>query len=35
MLKYGNSYLPSALGGYVHIYGSRYFKRSAVVKVGK
>ncbi len=35
MLKYGEFYLPSDLGGYIHIFGSKYFKRSAVVKVGK
>ena len=35
MLKYGEFYLPSDLGGYIHINGSRFFKRSAVVKVGK
>ena len=34
MLKYGDFYLPSDLGGYIHINGSRYFKRSAVVQVG-
>jgi len=35
MLKYGSFYLPSDLGGYVHIFGSTFFKRSSVVKVGK
>jgi predicted nucleotide-binding protein len=35
MLKYGNFYLPSDLGGYIHIFGSSFFKRSAVVQVGK
>jgi len=35
MLKYGDFYLPSDLGGYIHIFGSAFFKRSAVVKVGK
>lgn len=35
MLKYGEFYLPSDLGGYIHINGSRFFKRSAAVKVGK
>ncbi|HEV7797358.1 MAG TPA: TIR domain-containing protein [Pyrinomonadaceae bacterium] len=35
MLKYGDFYLPSDLGGYIHIFGSTFFKRSAVVKVGK
>lgn len=35
MLKYGEFYLPTDLGGYIHIPGSKYFKRGAVVKVGK
>ena len=35
MLKYGDFYLPTDLGGYVHISGSKFFKRGAVVKVGK
>jgi predicted nucleotide-binding protein len=35
MLKYGEFYLPSDLGGYVHILGSTFFKRGAVVQVGK
>ena len=35
MLKYGNFYLPSDLGGYIHISGSTFFKRGAVVQVGK
>lgn len=35
MLKYGDFYLPSDLGGYIHIFGSTFFKRSAVVQVGK
>jgi predicted nucleotide-binding protein len=35
MLKYGDFYLPSDLGGYIHIFGSRFFKRGAMVKVGK
>lgn len=35
MLKYGEFYLPSDLGGYIHISGSRFFKRGAVVQVGK
>jgi predicted nucleotide-binding protein len=34
-LKYGDFYLPSDLGGYTHIFGSTYFKRGAVVQVGK
>lgn len=35
MLKYGDFYLPSDLGGYIHIFGSTFFKRSATVQVGK
>jgi predicted nucleotide-binding protein len=35
MLKYGEFYLPSDFGGYIHINGSRFFKRSAIVQVGK
>jgi predicted nucleotide-binding protein len=35
MLKYGDFYLPSDLGGYIHIFGSKSFRRGAVVKVGK
>ena len=35
MLKYGDFYLPSDLGGYIHIFGSKFFRRGAVVKVGK
>ena len=35
MLKYGEFYLPSDLGGYIHISGSKFFKRGAVVAVGK
>jgi predicted nucleotide-binding protein len=35
MLKYGNFYLPSDLGGYIHIFGSKGFKRGAVTAVGK
>jgi predicted nucleotide-binding protein len=35
MLKYGDFYLPSDLGGYIHINGSRHFQRSQVVQVGK
>ena len=34
LLKYGQFYLPTDFGGYIHISGSRYFKRGAVVKVG-
>jgi predicted nucleotide-binding protein len=35
LLKYGDFYLPSDFGGYIHIAGSKYFKRSAQVKVSK
>ncbi len=35
MLKYGDFYLPSDFGGYIHISGSKFFKRGAVVQVGK
>ena len=35
MLKYGDFYLPSDFGGYIHIFGSDFFKRSALVQVGK
>ncbi len=35
MLKYGDFYLPSDLGGYVHIVGSRSFQRGRAVPVGK
>jgi predicted nucleotide-binding protein len=33
MLKYGDFYLPSDFGGYVHIFGSTTFKRGAAVPV--
>jgi predicted nucleotide-binding protein len=35
MIKYGDFYLPSDLGGYTHIFGSASFRRGAVVQVGK
>lgn len=35
MLKYGEFYLPSDLGGYIHIFGSTFFKRGAIVQIGK
>ena len=35
MIKYGDFYLPSDLGGYTHIFGSRSFRRGAAVQVGK
>ncbi|HEX4054338.1 MAG TPA: TIR domain-containing protein [Tepidisphaeraceae bacterium] len=35
MLKYGDFYLPTDLGGYIHIFGSTFFRRSAVVQVDR
>lgn len=35
MLKYGEFYLPSDLGGYIHLFGSTSFKRGKAVPVGK
>ena len=35
MLKYGDFYLPSDFGGYIHIFGSTFFRRGAAVQVGK
>ena len=35
MLKYGDFYVPSDFGGYIHIFGSKSFRRAAAVKVGK
>jgi predicted nucleotide-binding protein len=35
MIKYGDFFLPSDFGGYIWIPGSKSFKRSAVVQVGK
>jgi predicted nucleotide-binding protein len=35
MLKYGDFYLPSDLGGYIHIFGSNGFRRGASNKIGK
>ena len=35
MLKYGEFYLPSDLGGYIHISGSSSFRRGRAVPVGK
>lgn len=35
MLKYGEFYLPGDLGGYIHISGSRSFRRGAAIQVGK
>ena len=34
MLKYGDFYLPSDFGGYVHIFGSTNFRRGGAVTVG-
>jgi predicted nucleotide-binding protein len=33
MLKYGEFYLPSDLGGYIHISGSRSFRRGAMIQL--
>lgn len=35
MLRYGEVYLPSDLGGYIHISGSRAFRRGAAIPVGQ
>lgn len=35
MLKYGDFYLPSDFGGYVHIFGGTHFKRGAALPVGR
>lgn len=35
MIKYGDFFLPSDFGGYIWISGSKFFKRNAIVKVGK
>ena len=35
MVRYGEFYLPSDLGGYVHITGSSRFRRGGVVRVGR
>ncbi len=35
LLKYGEFYLPSDFGGYIHIAGSKSFKRSTAMKIGK
>ncbi len=35
MVQYGEFYLPSDLGGYIHIAGSGTFRRGAAVPVGK
>jgi predicted nucleotide-binding protein len=35
MIKYGEFYLPSDLEGYIHIFGSKGFKRGKSNKVGQ
>ena len=35
MMKYGDYYLPSDFGGYIHITGSGFFRPGAVTKLGK
>lgn len=35
MIRYGDFYLPSDLGGYIHITGSRSFRRGAAAAIGK
>jgi predicted nucleotide-binding protein len=35
IIRYGELYLPSDLGGYVHVFGSKFFKRSYGVPIGK
>ncbi|MHB1079513.1 MAG: TIR domain-containing protein [Prosthecobacter sp.] len=35
MVKYGEFFLPSDFGGYIWITGSKFFKRSAIVQIGK
>ncbi len=35
MMKYGDFYLPSDLGGYIHIHGSTGFRRSGGQAIGK
>jgi predicted nucleotide-binding protein len=35
LLKYGEFYMPSDLDGYIHIFGSKSFKRGAAMQVGK
>ena len=35
IMKYGDFYLPTDLGGYLHIPGSKFFKRGAVSKISK
>jgi CRP/FNR family cyclic AMP-dependent transcriptional regulator len=34
VMKYGEVYLPSDLGGYIHISGSTFFQPNRVVQVG-
>jgi CRP/FNR family cyclic AMP-dependent transcriptional regulator len=35
MMKYGEYYLPSDFGGYIHITGGKFFKSGAATKPGK
>jgi predicted nucleotide-binding protein len=35
MIKYSDFYLPTDLGGYIHVAGSKSFRRGGIVKVGK
>jgi predicted nucleotide-binding protein len=35
LVRYGNVHLPSNLGGYIHITGSKYFTSNRSVKVSK
>jgi predicted nucleotide-binding protein len=35
IMKYGDYYLPSDFGGYIHIFGSKFVKRNALAAVGK
>jgi predicted nucleotide-binding protein len=35
IVRYGEFYLPSDLGGYIHIAGSRSFRRGRAIAVGK
>jgi predicted nucleotide-binding protein len=35
MMKYGDFYMPSDFGGYIHIFGSTFFRRGAVSQIAK
>ncbi len=35
VIKYGEYYLPSDLGGYIHIAGSEFFQPNKVAQIGK